>query len=101
MVVLCYDSTSKKSKDSLADWIAAVQPFFPHEVLQGVLVATKSDLEARTVVTAQEGTAFAKHHNVVFFQTSAKENRDVDAPFNFIANKWYQMYEESLEEFAK
>eukprot|EP01105_Mastigella_eilhardi_P012811 TRINITY_DN2923_c0_g1_i1.p1 TRINITY_DN2923_c0_g1~~TRINITY_DN2923_c0_g1_i1.p1 ORF type:complete len:204 (-),score=55.16 TRINITY_DN2923_c0_g1_i1:77-664(-) len=101
MVMLVYDVTKKESLQALTAWLDVVKSFFPREVVQGVVVANKMDQEARAQVSRQDGKAFAKAHNLEFFCTSAKETKDIDAPFNFIANSWYKLYEETVKNFVK
>jgi hypothetical protein len=69
----------------------------------GVLVANKIDLPARTVST-DKGAEFAKSHNLMYFECSAvhikltKANAEnVEAPFNYIAQKFNERYREYAE----
>ena len=53
--------------------------------LTGALVATKSDLSEYSKVPREQAEMLAKQHGLAFFETSALDNRDVDAPFNWLA----------------
>lgn len=46
-----------------------------------MLVGNKSDLNYRRRVTKEEGEEFAKKHNLLFIETSAKEDNGVTEAF--------------------
>eukprot|EP00744_Colponema_vietnamica_P007355 GILI01010594.1.p1 GENE.GILI01010594.1~~GILI01010594.1.p1 ORF type:complete len:190 (+),score=23.69 GILI01010594.1:54-623(+) len=95
--VLVYDCTSMESFKNLSKWIAEIRQSAPERVVPGVLVANKVDLEERRVVPTQQGQDFAEANGLEFFETSALAGTDVDAPFNFIADAFYRLYEGRLE----
>ena len=56
-----------------------------------VLVATKIDLPIRAVST-EEGKTLAKHYGVGYFETSAKDNKNVTEAFTTLAKEAIEMH---------
>jgi len=46
-----------------------------------MLIGNKSDLDAKRQVSKEEGEAFAKEHNLLFIETSAKNDDNVEEAF--------------------
>jgi hypothetical protein len=44
----------------------------------------------------RDGAKFSERYALRFFETSAKEGTDVDMPFNYLADMFYQSYERHL-----
>ena len=64
----------------------------------GVLVANKIDLAdggGRRAVSEKEGQRFARANNLVYFETSAKANTGVDAPFTELAKLFVHRYDDA------
>jgi len=102
MVMLVYDATLKESFDNCAMWLDMLKKHRTHKdrPLQGVLVSNKTDLRERLVVPPEVADEWAQSNGLQFFEASAMPpGRDMDAPFNFIANKWYRAYEDKVESF--
>ena len=51
-----------------------------------IIVGTKSDCDNEKEVTYKEGQRFAKTHEAIFFETSAKDGNNVPEMFQMIAN---------------
>eukprot|EP01111_Echinosteliopsis_oligospora_P009165 TRINITY_DN2643_c0_g1_i1.p1 TRINITY_DN2643_c0_g1~~TRINITY_DN2643_c0_g1_i1.p1 ORF type:complete len:221 (-),score=43.55 TRINITY_DN2643_c0_g1_i1:23-595(-) len=130
MIALVYDVTNKNSYDHLDAWFSIVksnwhkckefisddpslQPPSKSKInkdvqdditvkpIQGVLIGNKIDLSNRVVVKSHMGHTFAQDNNLAFFETSALAGKDTDAPFNYIANSFYESYLEKLKQFSK
>jgi GTPase SAR1 family protein len=50
-----------------------------------VLVGNKIDLESKRQVTREEGEELAKHYNIPYLETSAKNNICVEESFKTMA----------------
>src|SRR3989338_651569 len=50
-----------------------------------MLIGNKSDLDARRAVTYEEGKKFAQQHDLIFLETSAKNDENVEEAFNYTA----------------
>ena len=61
------------------------------------VVANKSDSSPTMVkVSADEGRTYAESKGFLFFETSAKDNAGVDAPFVALSEAYRQSYMEEL-----
>ena len=65
------------------------------------LVGNKCDLESQRQVNVNEGEELAKMRNFTFFETSAKENKDVKKMFEFFAYKLIQYFEKNKDEYSE
>ena len=54
-----------------------------------ILVGNKIDLEDERTVSTEEGEAFAKANNLLFFETSAKTSNNVEKAFLSVTNSIY------------
>eukprot|EP00455_Lapot_gusevi_P048305 TRINITY_DN6651_c0_g2_i2.p1 TRINITY_DN6651_c0_g2~~TRINITY_DN6651_c0_g2_i2.p1 ORF type:complete len:147 (+),score=37.50 TRINITY_DN6651_c0_g2_i2:249-689(+) len=97
MVVLVYDVTNANSFNNCSIWLQACAEAFPEQKIRGVVVANKMDMSENAQVTVEQGRDMAAEHQLQHFECSALDGRDVDAPFFFIANEFYRMYEEKLK----
>lgn len=46
-----------------------------------MLIGNKSDMDTRRAVTYEEGEKFAKQHDLIFLETSAKNDENVEEAF--------------------
>ena len=68
--------------------------------MTGVVVANKVDLEQKAVVLPEDGYQFAMGIGFEFFEVSALQSKELDAPFKALANMFYQKYEEKIAQLA-
>lgn len=54
-----------------------------------MLIGNKSDLEGKRAVSTEEGEEFARQHNLIFLETSAKTASNVEEAFMMTARKIY------------
>ena len=88
-VVVVFDLTKKISFEKVTDWIEQVR-----EITRKVpvcLFGNKSDLSNREV-TQEEIDKLCKEQNLVYFETSAKNNTGITEGFNKMANLSYQIF---------
>ena len=50
-----------------------------------IIVGNKKDLKDKRQISFEEGLKFTKKHDIPFFETSAKNNINIDNLFDFIA----------------
>lgn len=55
-----------------------------------ILVGNKADLEHRREVSTESGQAFAREHGLLFLETSAKNNTNVEQAFLTTATNIYE-----------
>ena len=61
--------------------------------MQIILIGNKVDLESERQVSFEEGETFAKKHNLIFFETSAKTAINVEKAFLSVTKQIYQNLE--------
>jgi Ras-related protein Rab-2A len=83
--LLVYDIARRDTFDHILKWYEeANKNASPHMVI--LLVGNKCDLEHRRSVTFQEGADFAKEHNMIFIETSAKTSENIEKTFEILTN---------------
>mmetsp|Transcript_40150 Transcript_40150/g.71465 ORF Transcript_40150/g.71465 Transcript_40150/m.71465 type:complete len:225 (-) Transcript_40150:189-863(-) len=100
-VVVMYDVSNRESFRSCAKWLQGVRGARASTPIPGVLIANKADLRegginSRADVTREEGEQFARDAGLAYFETSAAQGIQVDAPFEHIAKEYYSKYEETV-----
>ncbi|WAR20703.1 IFT27-like protein, partial [Mya arenaria] len=81
LLVVVYDCTSETSFNSCEKWLQRI------------------DLDQRRVISPKVGTDLAHSQGLKYFECSAKEMQAVDAPFYYLANEYYKLYQERLDIF--
>ena len=77
---IVYDITEKRSFYNLETWLNECKSVAP-ETIVFVLIGNKSDIIDSREVTYEEGANFAKDHNMLFFETSAKNGDNIEKIF--------------------
>ena len=78
-IMMVYDITDLESFRYLDSWLKEIEKNASKNVYK-ILVGNKSDLKNRKI-TFEKGKEFANLHGMKFFETSAKENRNVEEAF--------------------
>ncbi|XP_038054831.1 ras-related protein Rab-35-like [Patiria miniata] len=92
-VIVVYDVTSAESFVNVKRWL--------HEIEQNcddvsrILVGNKNDCPERKVVLTEDATNFAEQMTIQLFETSAKENINVEEMFNAITGLVLKQKKES------
>eukprot|EP00922_Rhytidocystis_sp_ex-Travisia-forbesii_P037535 GHVS01055945.1.p1 GENE.GHVS01055945.1~~GHVS01055945.1.p1 ORF type:complete len:249 (-),score=23.04 GHVS01055945.1:319-1065(-) len=84
-VVLTYDVTNASTFANLRRWMKNVDDYTDANV-QIILIGNKCDLESKREVPRQKGEDLAAEYSIPFFESSAKQNINVDAAFLCIAD---------------
>ena len=79
-VILCYGVNNKESFEEVEYWMREIRKYARDDVCV-ILVGTKSDLSDERVVSTEEGRKLAESEGIKFFETSAKENLNIDEAF--------------------
>ena len=95
--LLVYDITNRESFNHLALWVEDVRQ---HSIANLVimLIGNKSDLELARAVQREEGEAFAREHDLIFMETSAKTAQNVEEAFIQTAHLVYGKVQKGLLE---
>ena len=78
--MVVYDITNRESFEHLNNWLIEIEKNGNKNVYK-LLIGNKSDLNDQRVITKEEGEEFAKINGLEFFETSAKENYQVQDAF--------------------
>jgi len=83
-VIVVYDISDRETYDSVARWLDDTQKYAPDSAIK-MLVGNKSDLTTERQVSEKEGQDFAKQHNMLFMEASAKDSVNIEEMFYKIA----------------
>jgi len=84
VAVIVYDVTSRTSFANINRWVEYVREERGSDVIIA-LVGNKIDLEDKRAVTTDEGESKAKEHEILFAETSAKADQNVQNLFRTLA----------------
>lgn len=77
---LVYDITNRESFFNIQTWMEDCKQQSPKSITM-VLIGNKTDLQDKRKVLYDEGEEFAKKNGILFFETSAKKNYNIDEVF--------------------
>ena len=75
-MIVVFDVTSRKSYDNVTKWMNSIAEHADPSIIK-VLVGNKIDLEEERDVTSSEAATLARDFGVRYFETSAKQNKNV------------------------
>jgi small GTP-binding protein len=84
-IIIVYDVTSEDSFIKVSDWIQEVRRYVPTVPL--IVVGNKCDLEDKRAVPTATGEELAKKEELIFLETSAKTNTNIEAAFEEVSKK--------------
>ena len=84
-VILVYDVTSKESFLSMERWLQEIKKNCGNTTYKIVLVGNKDDNPNLKKISTDEASEFAKQMGIPLFETSAKENINIEELFYAIA----------------
>lgn len=101
-VMVVYDISSLESLQTCGKWLMNVrqgQSTGPR--MLGCLIGNKCEfrdgnIDTRADVRKDEAEAIAKEVKLAYFETSAAQNINVDEPFKYIAEQFYQRYNDTV-----
>lgn len=83
-ILLVYDVTDRNSFISIRNWVAQIQMHADVNVNK-ILIGNKCDVQDQRAISYEEGEALAKEYNIHFYETSAKQDLNVEKSFITIA----------------
>lgn len=75
-----YDVTDRESFDNVRQWMHEIERFANPGVCK-ILVGNKCDMEEIRKVSTEEGAELARHFEIPFLETSAKNSINVEQSF--------------------
>merc|ERR1719170_253 len=84
-IALVYDTTNEISFYNIKKWIQDVRTYAESNV-NLVLIGNKCDLENEKAIPKEKGQEIADEYDVKFFETSAKDNINVQEAFQCLVN---------------
>lgn len=100
---IVFDLSAKSSFKALNEWIESYYKYSNPDVEKNVvLIGNKSDLVEQREVTQEEIDNFTKiNNNIKYFEASAKEGKNIDECFNYIAEQLMNQHDNKEKEMAK
>jgi small GTP-binding protein len=85
-ILLVYDVTERNSFEKVREWMRNIQQNTSRDKIGIILVGNKCDLEERQVTT-EEGESLAKEFGVLFFETSAYKDININECFESLVGE--------------
>merc|ERR1712199_26254 len=79
-IIVVYDVTEMETFHAVERWMTEIERFAGPDVNK-MLVGNKCDMVAKKVVDYATAKEFADQHGIPFFETSAKDNQNVEQAF--------------------
>ncbi len=93
-IILMFDVTSTMSFNNIKNWLLQIKENSSDKILI-VLVGNKVDAINRRVVSKDDADKVAREYNLSYFETSAKDNLNVQETFSFLTKEIYAVAEKS------
>lgn len=88
-VLICFDVTNRESFENVKNWIDSIDNHAKPNI-QKVLIGNKIDLVEDRKISNSEAQNLADEHDIPYFETSAKLDKNVSEVIHFIMDKVYQ-----------
>jgi len=88
-MIIAFDLTNQETFEGVKTWINSIYKHSDPSISK-VLVGNKLDLEADRVISRSEAQKLAAEHGMEYFETSAKNNINIQELMNHIMDKVYE-----------
>lgn len=85
-ILLVYDVTERNSFEKVREWMKQIQQNTNKEKIGVILVGNKCDLDERQVST-EEGQSLAKEFGILFYETSAYKDININESFESLVGE--------------
>lgn len=89
-----FDLSNKESFENINQWIELAKSYNKHSMIN-FLVGNKSDKSRE--VTEKQAIEFAEMKNLIYYETSAKTNENVENSFNYMTYKLIEYYSKNKQ----
>ena len=96
--IYVYDITNEESFDNLNMWIKFSNDACNTNAIN-FLVGNKSDLEEKRKISKEKAENFAKENDLIYLETSAKNNDNVSKLFEYFTYKLIKYFEKNSEKY--
>ena len=90
-IILVYDVTSSKSFDSILDWIRNIKEHTNNDV-EIILLGNNCEMENKREITKERGENLAKEWGLQFYETSTKNNINIDESIMSLSERIYHKH---------
>lgn len=87
-MIIAFDVTNQESFENVRTWMNSIYKHADPSIAK-VLVGNKIDLEEHRVINKADATKIANEHGMDYFETSAKDNVNVQELLQYIMDKVY------------
>ena len=95
-LILAYSIANRESFENLDSWLKQLSDVADISKTPIIIVGNKSDLEESRKVSYKEGEKFAQEHKFHFYETSAKDDKNVKEAFFDIFGLLYKKLEDEI-----
>lgn len=95
-IILIYDITSQKSFKNIRNWVSQIKESLGDEACV-VLVGNKIDLENERKIATGVGQNLANEYKMNFFETSAKNNLNIENVYEAIVKEMNDKFKNKIE----
>jgi small GTP-binding protein len=85
-ILLVYDVTERTSFEKVREWMKQIQQNTNKEKIGIILVGNKCDMDERQVST-EEGQSLSKEFGILFYETSAYKDININESFESLVNE--------------
>ena len=89
-IVIVFDVSDRKSFEHVDKWLSDIDKHSKENVIK-LIVGNKSDLQERKV-SYEEAESLCKKYNIVYIETSAKDNVNTSTLFETAALEYLDLY---------
>ena len=95
-IIILYDITNQTSFDWVTNWIQDIQLSAQSDT-SIILIGNKCDLKENRVISLEQGQELAKKYNISFFETSTKDNINVEEAFSCLLDQIFSKPEKCIK----
>ena len=87
-MIVTFDVTNQLSFSNVKTWLESIYQHADPSIVK-VLVGNKIDLEEERKVNREEAKGLAEQHKMMYFETSAKLNKNIDELMHYLMEQVY------------
>jgi len=99
-IILCYAINNRESFEQIEFWMEEIRQYASKDVCIA-LVGNKCDLPDERVVSTEEGRQKAEALGIKFFETSAKEDINIEEAYSSVTRDINKVFRNELSEIQR